>query len=382
MDRVLLNQMRATLRVQPVSTRRELVSFVNFPWKIYANDGSWVPPLISEQLNRLDPSRGAFHSHAEVNLFLAYQGKEVVGRIAVFIDHRRVAHLSRLVGGFGFFDTFPDYSIAEALLDSAVDWLWERNIAEMVGPTCFTDFEYPGVLVEGFEYPPVTLAAHSLPHYRDYLKTYGLELHQEFSTWRVSANKLEEIKSSLQNRREDQAAEKLLIRKLKIEDWEADLRTVHRLMNESFISSPRYVPISIEDFLQIMNLLRVFIDPNLIRIAEADGHPIAVWCAALDRSLLLRQMNGRLSPIDRIRLRRLINQIDVTTLLFIGVLDDFRETGLERQLYLDIIDTLLARGTNCLAGNDIPGLDSSSISIKSLLGAEPYRRYQLVKLYL
>lgn len=156
-------------RVQPVSTRRELTTFIRLPWKIYAEDKNWVPPLVSEQLARLDPSRSAFHSHAEVGLFLAYHGKEVVGRIAVFIDHRRVAHLSRQVGGFGFFETLGDYSIAEALLDAGVDWLWERNIAQMVGPTCLTEFEYPGILVKGFEHPPVTLAAHSPPYYKDYL---------------------------------------------------------------------------------------------------------------------------------------------------------------------------------------------------------------------
>lgn len=379
--------MKTTLHIQPVSTRRELGIFVNLPWKIYVNDENWVPPLISEQLNRLDPSRGAFHGHAEVILFLAYQGKEPVGRIAAYIDHRRVAHLSRQVGAFGFFETLPDYSYAEALLDAAVDWLWERNIAEMVGPACFTDFEYPGVLIEGFDHPPVTLAAHSPPYYQDYLTTYGLELHQEFSTWRIFANQMENVlpeitSKTLTTNVEEQFGGNFLIRKLRMEDWEADLRIVHRLVNESFMRSPSYVPVSAEDFLQIMDMLRVFVDPDLVRVVEADGQPIAAICAIPDRNRVLRQMDGRLSTIDRIRMRRLISQIDVTTLLFIGVLERYQESDIEGQLYRDLISTLLSRGFGCLSGNDFPGLGSSSSSLKDLLGAETYRRYQLLKLHL
>lgn len=379
--------MAAVTRVQTVSTRRELTTFIKLPWKIYADDKSWIPPLVSDQLVRLDPSRSAFHSHAEVRLFLAYHGKEAVGRIAAFIDHRRVAHLSRQVGGFGFFETFGDYSIAEALLDTAVDWLWERNIAEMIGPTCFTEFEYPGILVDGFEHPPVVMAAHSPPYYKDYLITYGLERYQEFFTWRIVANQiktlLQELEPSfLSTTGENQAVRNFKTRKLKLEDWEAEIRSVHNLVNEGLKGSPSYVPISADDFLQIMNLLRIFIDPDLIRIAEADGKPIAVYCAVPDRNQLLKQINGRLTPFSRPRVRRLIRQIDTAMLLFTGALEGYQGTGLEGQLCRETLQAIQARGSTCLAGNELPGAAPGSAGLKGLLGAKSYRQYQLFKLNL
>ena len=47
----------------------------------------------TDQLAYLDPTRGPFYEHADVALFLARRGREVVGTIAAFIDHYRAEHL-------------------------------------------------------------------------------------------------------------------------------------------------------------------------------------------------------------------------------------------------------------------------------------------------
>lgn len=379
--------MGTTTRVRPVYTRGELSAFVKLPWKIYAHDSNWVPPLISEQLARLEPPRGAFHNHAEVMLFLAYQGREVVGRIAAFIDHRRVAHLSRQVGGFGFFETLPDYSIAEALLDAAVDWLWEHNIAEMVGPTCFTEFEYPGILIEGAEYPPVMMSAHSPPYYKDYLISYGLERDREFFTWRAF---LDQVGSALQSLPKDSTQvawgtlvdKHIRIRKFKIENWETELQIAHRIVNESLKSSPDHVPISIEDFQQIMNQARLFVDPDLFLIAESYGQPVGICCAVPDKNQLLAQLNGRLFPFGWLKVRQLTKQIDIITIQFMGILEEFRQNGLAAQLYLETVKAAQTKGYTSLARNEIPEEDPGVSYIRNQLGAQRYKRYWLFKFVL
>jgi len=91
-------------RIEPVTARRKLRAFVRFPWRVYQGDPNWVPPLISERLEYLDPARGPFYRHADVALFLARRGREVVGTIAAFVDHDHVEHVGRPEGGFGFFE--------------------------------------------------------------------------------------------------------------------------------------------------------------------------------------------------------------------------------------------------------------------------------------
>ena len=107
------------IEVQPVRSRRELRAFVRFPWRVYRDDPNWVPPLFSERLRYLDPATGPFYREAEVALFLARRQREVVGTIAAFVPHGRIARTGRPEGGFGFFEVLDDYPTAQALLDAA-----------------------------------------------------------------------------------------------------------------------------------------------------------------------------------------------------------------------------------------------------------------------
>lgn len=83
----------SSIAVRPVITRRDLRAFVKFPWRIYRSevrDPNWVPPLISERLEYLDPARGPFYKYADVTLFLAHRGREVLGTIAAFVNRRLI----------------------------------------------------------------------------------------------------------------------------------------------------------------------------------------------------------------------------------------------------------------------------------------------------
>ena len=51
----------SSIKIEPVTTQRGRRAFVKFPWRVYEDDPNWVPPLISEQLDYLDPATGPFY---------------------------------------------------------------------------------------------------------------------------------------------------------------------------------------------------------------------------------------------------------------------------------------------------------------------------------
>ena len=59
------------LTVTPVQSQAEWKAFATFPWKVYAGDRHWVPPLIADAMKLFDPAKHPFHLHAEVQCFLA-----------------------------------------------------------------------------------------------------------------------------------------------------------------------------------------------------------------------------------------------------------------------------------------------------------------------
>src|SRR5690606_16720577 len=165
----------AGLRVERVRGRRELGIFLKLPWRIYAADPVWVPPLLSDQRKALD-SRHPFHAHAEVACFLAWRGGEPVGRIAAIATRRYIEVLGDRAGFFGLFESVDDADVAAALLAAAEAWLRARGLERVVGPMNFStndELSSPGVLVGGFDRPPSIMMAHTPPYYAALLEGAG-----------------------------------------------------------------------------------------------------------------------------------------------------------------------------------------------------------------
>ncbi|MBU1469816.1 MAG: N-acetyltransferase, partial [candidate division Zixibacteria bacterium] len=64
----------------------QLAGFIKVPWKIYAKDPNWVPPLISAQRDMLNPKKNPFFRYASVKTYIARHGGENVGRIAAIVN--------------------------------------------------------------------------------------------------------------------------------------------------------------------------------------------------------------------------------------------------------------------------------------------------------
>jgi len=152
---------------------------MRFPWQIYRNDPLWVPPLIRSQLRSLDPQRGTFFRYGDAALFIAVRDGRDVGRIAGWINHRSNEFLDEKAAGFGFFETFDDYEVARALLDATCDWAREQGMETVRGPFYFTMDDSPGVLIEGFDRPPVLMCGHSPPYYACLVERYGMTRYRD-----------------------------------------------------------------------------------------------------------------------------------------------------------------------------------------------------------
>jgi len=151
------------LEVSQVNTRKERDAFVRFPWRIYRNDPSWVPPLILERKAFLDRRRHPFYQHGDAALFLARRDGKIVGRIMASDDpNYNSLHQSNL-GCFGLFECIDSREVAAALFETAADWLRTRGRDEIIGPIDYSTNYVCGLLIDGFEHPPTVLTAHKPP---------------------------------------------------------------------------------------------------------------------------------------------------------------------------------------------------------------------------
>ncbi len=379
--------MSDSIHIQPVKTRSDLRRFVKFPWKVYKDDPNWVPPLISDQLAYLDPKRGPFYHHADVALFLARRGREVVGTIATFIDHRLLAHTRDKKGGFGFFEVVENYDVAERLLDTAREWLRTHGMETINGPTNFTELEQPGVLIEGSNCPPVILQAHTPYYYKDFLERYGMEKDHDLYAWRAFRSQIgEELKNiPPELNRVAEVAKKTAnvgIRKVRLDKWDQEISIACQIFNATLEHLPEHVPITEEEFRQFADPLRIFLDPDLALFAEVEGKPIGFCVALPDINRVLIHLNGRLFPFGWLKVRRLTPKIEVVTFKLMGVLDKYRRRGIDALLYVEAVKAIYRKNYEWIDGSITSEHNPMVNLIAQRLGAERYRHYRLYRMVL
>src|SRR3954471_16173184 len=96
------------IEVTKVVSRADRDAFIKFPWRIYANDPAWVPPLLLERKEFLNREKHPFYAHGDAALFLARAGGEIVGRIVASDDPNYNALHGTNAGCFGLFDSIDD----------------------------------------------------------------------------------------------------------------------------------------------------------------------------------------------------------------------------------------------------------------------------------
>ena len=117
----------ADLRIERVQTPSEKQRFLTFPWKIYRDDPLWVPPLLPERRNQIDPEHSPFLKRGEADFFLAYQGDQLVGTICAAEDPPTNRNRGTQECVFWFFEYIEDYEVFQALVETAKDWGRKRG---------------------------------------------------------------------------------------------------------------------------------------------------------------------------------------------------------------------------------------------------------------
>ncbi len=377
--------MTSPLSIQEVTTPQELRAFVKFPWRVYRGDPNWVPPLISERLSYLNPQKNPFYQHAEVALFLARRGRQTVGTIAAFVNHRAVEHLGEKVGGFGFFEVIEDYAVAERLLDTARQWVKDRGMSILRGPTNFTNNDCPGVLIEGADCPPVMLEAHTPPYYKVFLERYGMKKYEDLYAWRAFRS---QIGTELKNippellRVAEVARQRsgVTIRKADLKHWEEEVATACRIFNVTLTHLPEHVPLTEAEFRHIADQIRPFLDPDLALFAEVDGQPVGFCISLPDINRVLIHLNGRLFPLGWLKLWWYMRRIDVVSFKLMGILEEYRRRGIDALLYLESIKAVFAKGYKWLDGSLTSEYNPIVNYLAQRLGAERYKHYRIYEM--
>ncbi len=374
------------IQIIKVESRRQRKQFVRFPWKIYRDDPYWVPPLIRHQLSKLHPSRSPFFQQGEADLFMALKHGKIAGTIVPWMNHRSNAYRKEMSAGFGFFEVIDDQRVASALFDTAIDWARCRHAEEIRGPLFFSPQDSPGVLIKGFDSLPPPLAGHTPPYYSKLLEEYGFEKHRDALAYRVELtpfnNDVENLPRKLLHvARAAQNRYRVVIRTLRLDDWDNELKSAIFIFNEALGYQREGVPMAEDEFIKLASDLRKFIDPELVFVAEVDKRPIGMYVAFPNTNQLLQQLNGHLFPFAWIKLLRASQYMTLVSTKILGVLKGYRNKGIDALLYLKIAEKLLEKGHEWIDYSLVAEENQMANRLVQRLGGTVYKIFRTYKMH-
>lgn len=326
--------------VRPVRGRRDIDQFIKVPFWLHQDEPAWVPPLMFERRQFLSKRRNPFFDHAEAEYFLAEREGRAVGRITAQVDFRWDEFQGGNDGMFGFFESIDDQAVADALVGAARDWVRGHGRERILGPMDFTTNDECGLLIDGYEEPPVILMNWHPPYYRGLLEKAGLQKAIDTQMWGLRMGELHEgdefhpLIMEAARRCEQEHGVKL--RSMKRSDLAAEVRRFMDIYNSAWSSNWGFVPVTDEEVEFYAKNLKPILDEDWAMIAELpDGEVVGAALSLPDINQILPDLGGRLLPLGWVRfLRGKKRDIDRVRVFALGVKPEHQHLGVAAALYV------------------------------------------------
>jgi GNAT superfamily N-acetyltransferase len=286
----------------------------------------------------LSRKKNPFFEHAEAEYFLAERNGTVAGRIAAIANRLHNQFHGDRVGFFGFFEAGDDQPVSDALLDAAAAWLRGKGLDTMRGPASFSTNDESGVLVDGFDTPPVLMMPHNPPYYLTLLTRAGFTKAKDLLVYQHgdSSGRTPPVPERL-TRASELLCQRLgiTLRPLRMKDFAAEVERVKVLYNKAWEKNWGFVPMTDREIDHLAVQFKPVVVPDLVPFVEKDGEVIGFALALPDLNTFLQSnRSGRMFPaILKILWALKTHRVHRCRITLLGVLPEYRGKGIDAVLY-------------------------------------------------
>jgi hypothetical protein len=331
------------INIRPVATKADRIAFVDLPYRLYANDPHWVPPLKDEIHALITPGKNPWFGHGEAQLFLAERGGVVVGRISAHIDTLALEQpldqgMGPGTGNWGLLEA-EDQATAAALINTAEEWLRAKGMHRALGPLSLSIWDEPGLLTTGFDHPPTVMMGHNKANYEGWVLAAGHTPVKTLLTYEIPITTdfpplVQRIIAS------GERNSRIVIRRVDKSRFDEEAALLLGILNDAWSDNWGFVPITDDEIAHVGKKLKPIVYEDLIRVAEVDGKPVAFMMTLPDLNEKLKNYGGTLFPFNWAKLLWWLRAPKVRTMRvpLMGVLKEFQASRLASQLAFMMIE--------------------------------------------
>ena len=359
--------------VLEVKTRANLNRFIRFPDELYRNCAQYVPALHSDQVRSL--TKAAPLAYCKRRMWLAMDGKKVVGRICAMINPRYNELYGKKRVRFGWFDCINDIEVAKLLVGTAEQWAKGEGMTEIHGPLYYNTMGKQGMLVEGYENIPPFNCLYNFPYYNDLMAALGFTKECDWLQYKMVANhgvpeKARRVAKIVMERYNLHLGSLDTLKK-----DPAQVRKFFQMYNDSFSQTVyNFIPLTKAEIEEEAKSVMPYISDKASSIL-LDEHDelVAFGISFPSISVALQKAKGRLFPFGWYYLLKALRNYETTDLMVNGAVPEWQNKGVSAVYYKEMADKAVKIGNRWAISN--PQIESNSaVNIWNSYEHEPFMR--------
>lgn len=363
------------VQIREVTNRALRTAFIDYPYALYRNDPTWVPPLRMGQFELLDPKKNAYWQHADGRLFLAVEGDQIVGRIALIDDHLHNNIHGENIAFFGFFEAATE-TAARELYRTVEEHARALGRSGIRGPQNPSLNDGSGFQLTGFKHKPYVMMPQSPAHYLTWAEYAGYEKVKDLHAYHIDntagpSERIARIAERIRKRHN------VVVREANLRQLDEEIARLKVIHDAAWEQNWGNVPFTDAEMKQLGQELKLIIRKEGALFLEDNGVPVGVAIAVPDINQVFARFNGRLFPTGIFHLLRQRKIITRMRLVMLGVLPEYRNRGYDLLLINDLMHNVAKIGiTEGECGWTLEDNDAINKAIVAA-GGELYKTYRL-----
>jgi hypothetical protein len=289
-----------TVEIVKVTDRATLLRFIKVPFLVHKDDKSWVPPLIMEREESFNPAKNELVRRSEVVFWIARRDGRDVGRISAQIDPHAGQKDGGPAGQFGALSAIDDREVIAALIGTAEDFLRSRGVKTVQGPFTLSINEETGLLIDGFDTPPMMMMGHDPVYEAAHLDALGYAKYKDVYAYLMDLDA--PLSRSARNMLERPLASSVTMRKLNLKDYDNEIRRVVDIFNDAWSQNDGFVPMTEAETDELATRIKMLLDERLVWFAEMNGEPVAFIVTLPNINEAIRDLKGHMLPFGWVKL--------------------------------------------------------------------------------
>ncbi len=309
--------------IYEVTSTSDLKRFISFPDRLYIGNPNYVPSLMMDEMENLRKDKNPAFEYCDARYFMAFRGKEPVGRIAAIHNRRFNEVWHKNCVRFSRYDVIDDLEVSRLLLAEVENWAKSIGMEEIQGPMGFCDLDHQGLLVDGFDQMGLFITSYNHPYYMQHLEALG---YQKLTDWVEMKMEKPEILDPRIKKIAEYSLEKLNLHEIRLKKTKDVLpyaKGIFELLYEAYQHIYGVIPLNDRQIELYIGQFITLVKPEFLTlIADENNKPVSFGVVIPSLAETVRKCKGRLFPFGWIHMLRYLTSKKHETLEFLLIATD------------------------------------------------------------